>query len=164
MIAFKTESQNPNKASGMPNEWPWQECIIDDSEQSTYEMNGWLCLSADAYVLYKAQYQSAYNTWFATQPTQFNADKERYQRRAAAKDGMIATLAAGNMSRIRSGIWTVPQLVTFMQDSIVLQILTDINTLSFELAYSKVDSISSPLVTTEIKTEWKTLLASNFYN
>jgi hypothetical protein len=84
-------------------------------------------------------------------------------KRAAAKDGMIATLAAGNMARIRSGTWTVPQLVTFMQDTTVLQILTDINTLSFELAYSKVDFIASELITTGIKNEWKSLLASNFY-
>lgn len=164
MIAFKTESQNPSKSSGMPDEWPWQECVIDDSLQSQYESNGWSCLSADAYVLYKAQYQSAYNTWYASQPNQFNADKERYVRRAAAKDGMIATLAAGNMARIRAGTWTVSQLISFMQDSVVTQILTDINTLSFELAYAKVDLISSEMVTTAIKNEWKSLLVSNFYN
>lgn len=164
MIAFKTEGQNPNKASGMPDAWPWQESIIEDTAEGLYAANGWTVMSADAYVLYKAENQAAYTAWQASQPTQFNADKERYVRRAMAKDSMIATLAAGNMSRIRSGTWTVPQLVSFMQDSIVLQILTDINTLSFELAYQKVDMMSHALVTTDLKNEWKTLLASNFFN
>lgn len=164
MIAFKSEGQNPNRLSGMPVEWPWQEAIIDDYERARYESNGWTCLSADAYVLYKAQYQPAYNECFAAQPNQFNADKDRYLKRAGAKDGMIATLAAGNMARIRAGTWTVPELVSFMQDAVVVQILTDINTLSFELAYQKVDLISSALINTSIKNEWKSLLAANFYN
>lgn len=164
MIAYKTQSQNPSKPVGMPDEWPWQETLIEDAQESSYTAQGWTCISVDEYALYKQAYQSAYNTWYNAQPNQFNADKERYVRRAAAKDGMIATLAAGNMARIRSGTWSVPQLISFMQDSIVLQILTDINTLSFELAYAKVDLISSELVTSEIRTEWKNLLAANFYS
>lgn len=163
MIAFKTQSQNPLKPVGMPDDWPWQEMSIPDEAASTYSSIGWTCMSADDYILYKSIHQDSYNTWYASLPNQFNSDRDRYMKRAAAKDGMIATLAAGNMARIRSGTWTVPQLVTFMQDTTVLQILTDINTLSFELAYSKVDFIASELITTGIKNEWKSLLASNFY-
>lgn len=163
MIAFKPQSLNPSKPSGMPDEWPWLETDIEDSEASEYNLNGWTTMSADSYVLYKADHQAAYDAWYATQPIQFNADKKRYLLRSAAKDGMIATLAAGNMSRIRSGAWTVPELISFMQDSVVLQILTDINTLSFELAYQKIDLITHSLINDSIKTEWKTLLASNFY-
>lgn len=164
MIAFKTQLQNPSKPTGMPDEWPWQETTCSEEEASLFQANGWTVMTADDYVLYKATYQASYNTWYNSQPNQFNTDKERYIKRGAAKDGMIAELAAGNMARIRSGTWSVPQLVSFMQDPVVLQILTDINTLSFELAYQKVDVITSPLVTTDIKTAWKALLASNFFN
>lgn len=164
MIAFKTQIVNPNRPEGIPNEWPFQEMIIPDEQQSYYEALGWNVLSADAYVLYKANYQSAYDTWYATQPVQFQRDKEKYVRRAAAKDGMIAEMAAGNMSRVRAGTWTVSDLIGLMSDSVIVAILNDLATLSFELAYAKVDQITNPLITTDIKTTWKTLLASNFYN
>ncbi len=163
MIAFKPQSLNPSKPSGMPDEWPWMQINIDESQVSQFQLDGWTVMSAEDYVLYKASYQSAFDAWYATQPIQFESDKQRYIQRANSKDSMIATLAAGNMSRIRAGTWTVPELVSFMQDAVVIQILTDINTLSFELAFQKVDLISSPLVTDQIKADWKALLAANFY-
>jgi hypothetical protein len=164
MIAFTTQASNVSKPIGMPNEWPYQEMTISDDHAAYYQSLGWNVLSADQYVLYKATYQSAYDAWLSTQPTQFLADKEKYQRRAAAKDSMIAEMAAGNMSRVRAGTWSVADLVALMADDVIKAILNDLSTLSFELAYAKVDTITNPIVTTQIKTSWKTLLASNFYN
>lgn len=90
-------------------------------------------------------------------------DFARFKKRASVKDGMIAEMAAGNMERVRSGVWTSAQLIGLTQDEQLKQILSDIATLSFEIAYSKVDAITNPLITVEIKNSWKALLADNFY-
>lgn len=90
-------------------------------------------------------------------------DYIRYKSRAAAKDGMLAEMAAGNMERVRNGIWTVEQLIGLTQDTELKQLLDDVNTLSFEIAYSRIDQMSNPLLTTEIKNIWKKLLSDNFY-
>lgn len=90
-------------------------------------------------------------------------DFARFKKRAYAKDSIIAEMAAGNMERVRSGIWTVSQLIVLTQDPELKQILDDVNTLSFEIAYSRVDGLTNPLLTTEIKNSWKVLLQSHFY-
>lgn len=87
----------------------------------------------------------------------------RYEKRAAVKDQIMAELAADNMERVRDGIWTVPQLISLTQDAELKNLLDDISTLSFEIAYSKVDTLSNPILTQDIKDAWKAKLASHFY-
>lgn len=94
---------------------------------------------------------------------QRQADFMRYKQRAEAKSGMLAEMAAGNMERVRSGIWTVEQLIALTQDPELKQLLDDVNTLSFEIAYSRIDSLTNPILTVEIKNSWKALLVENFY-
>jgi hypothetical protein len=96
-------------------------------------------------------------------PTQFELDQNRYQKRAAVKDSLIAWMAADNMSRVRSGLWTVPDLVALSGDPEIAALLNDINTLSFELAVSRLSGITNPMLTPEIKSDWAARLTDHFY-
>lgn len=164
MIAFKTQGQNPAKPAGMPDEWPWQDMIIEDEQQAFYEALDWSCLSADAYVLYKATYQAAYDLWYAAQPNAINRDREKYARRASATVYMRAALAAGNVDRVRRGVWTTGDLANLLEDAEITKVLWYIYALSFELAIPKIDAIANPLITSDIKNEWKALVIANLFN
>lgn len=90
-------------------------------------------------------------------------DFHRFKQRAAAKNELLAEMAAGNMERVRQGIWTVQELIGLTQDSELKQLLDDVNTLSFEIAYSRIDSLTNAILTKEIKNSWKKLLQEHFY-
>lgn len=94
---------------------------------------------------------------------QFDLDKARFEKRAQVKDQIISEMAAENMSRVRSGLWTTNQLIGLTQDSELKSILDDISTLSYEIAYSKIDGLTNALLTSDIKSSWKAKLASHFY-
>jgi hypothetical protein len=96
--------------------------------------------------------------------TQEEKDFIKYQKRAQAKDRILAEMATENMSRIRRGIWTVPDLVALTQDPNLKAVLDDIQTLSFELAVTKLMQNNNPIVTPAIKNQWITKLQSHFYN
>lgn len=97
-------------------------------------------------------------------PSQQDVDYQKYLKRGAAKDRIIAEMASENMQRIRSGIWTVSQLIELTQNSQLKDVLDDVNTLSFELAAMKLTTINIPLLTTEIKNGWIAKLQSHYYN
>jgi len=97
-------------------------------------------------------------------PTQKEIDYQKYLKRAAAKDKIIAEMASENMERVRNGIWSVANLISLTQDTDLKHVLDDINTLSFELAMSKLQTITNPLLTAEIKLAWITKLQNNLYN
>lgn len=99
----------------------------------------------------------------APTPTQREADLARYARRAEAKDKLMAEMAADNMERVRSGVWSVSDLVSLMSEPAVKTILEMIGALSFELAADSLADISHPLITPEIKAKWIQLLQSHFY-
>lgn len=63
MIAYKTHGPN---GDGIPEEWPSVETIIPDDEADAYREQGFTCVSADQYVMYKAAHQAAYDAWMAT--------------------------------------------------------------------------------------------------
>ena len=96
--------------------------------------------------------------------TQFELDVERYSRRAKAKDVILSEFAAENMARVRSGVWTVPQLISLTQDAGLKALLDNVNTLSFEIASTMVPNLTNPLLTAEIKTGWVAKLQAHFYN
>lgn len=98
-----------------------------------------------------------------SQAEQREKDKNRFEKRAEVKNKLISEMAAGNLERVRLGLWSTSDLVALTQDSQLKGILDDVATLSFEIAYSKMDSISNPLVTQDIKDEWKQLLYEHFY-
>lgn len=96
--------------------------------------------------------------------SQFEKDKLRYQRRAAVKDQLIAYMAADNMSRLRSGEWTVSDLVALLQDPENAMVIGFLNTLAFETAADVLMASSHHLLTPAIKADWVSRLQAHFYN
>jgi hypothetical protein len=97
------------------------------------------------------------------QPTQAELDLLKYKKRGEALPRMMAEMASENVGRIRSGLWTTNDLISLTQDVQIKEILSDLMALSFEIAYDKVDDITNPIVTSDIKTAWKTKLQNNFF-
>ena len=95
--------------------------------------------------------------------TQFEKDQSRYTKRAAVKDELLAYMAADNMSRVRSGVWTVVDLTALMDDPAVVAANSLMGTLSFELAAQQIQAATTPLLTAEIKAEWVSRLETHYY-
>ena len=95
-------------------------------------------------------------------PSQAELDRRKYLKRSMAIATMMSEMAAENVGRVRSGLWTVNDLVGLTQDAQIKEILTDIYSLSFEIAYGKIDAVTNSLITSDIKTAWKAKLAANF--
>ena len=93
----------------------------------------------------------------------FAKDQARYTKRAAAKDSLLAYMAADNMSRVRSGAWTVQDLTALLADPAVAAANQFMSTLSFELAVKAIASASTPLPTPAIRTDWVARLQAHFY-
>ncbi len=93
----------------------------------------------------------------------FEADKTRYTKRALVKDELIAYMTADNMSRVRDGVWSVPDLTGLLDDPAIVAANTFMSTLSYELAANAIMGATSPLMTTEIKMDWVGKLQSHFY-
>lgn len=99
----------------------------------------------------------------ATGQTQFDRDKARYEKRAAVKDQLLAWMAADNMSRVRSGEWTVQDLTALLADPAVAAANQFMSTLSFELAAQAITSASTSLLTPSIRADWIARLQAHFY-
>ena len=97
------------------------------------------------------------------EPSQFDRDKARYEKRAAVKDQLLAWMAADNMSRVRSGAWTVQDLTALLADPAVAAANQFMSTLSFELAAQAIASASTPLLTPAIRADWVARLQAHFY-
>lgn len=97
------------------------------------------------------------------EPSQFERDQTRYQRRAAVKDSLLAYMAADNMSRVRDGTWTVADLTSLMADPALIAANSYMQTLSYELAAQAIMSATTPLLTPEIKADWVAKLTEHFY-
>ncbi len=97
------------------------------------------------------------------EPSQFERDEARYRKRAAVKDALLAYMAADNMSRVRSGTWTVADLTALLADPAVAAANQFMSTLSFELAAQAIASASTPLLTPAIRADWIARLQAHFY-
>lgn len=93
----------------------------------------------------------------------FASDQARYTKRAAAKDALLAFMAADNMSRVRAGTWTVADLTALLADPAVATANACMSTLSFELAAQAIASASTPLLAPEIRADWISRLQAHFY-
>jgi hypothetical protein len=98
-----------------------------------------------------------------TAEEQRQLDQNRYKRRAEVQADLMAWMAADNMSRVRSGVWTVQQLTSLMDDASVQSAQAYMATLSFELAAQAIAAASTPLLTAEIKAAWVAKLQANFF-
>lgn len=99
----------------------------------------------------------------APEPSQFERDEARCRKRAAVKDALLAYMAADNMSRVRSGTWTVADLTSLLADPAVSAANQFMSTLSFELAAQAIAGAATPLLTPEIRADWTARLAEHFY-
>ena len=95
--------------------------------------------------------------------TQFEKDQSRYTKRAAVKDELLAYMAADNMGRVRSGVWSVADLTALLDDPAVVAANSLMGTLSFELAAQQINAAATPLLTPEIKAEWVSRLEAHYY-
>ncbi len=95
--------------------------------------------------------------------TQFEKDQSRYTKRAAVKDELMAYMAADNMSRVRSGVWTVADLTTLLDDPAVVAANSLMGTLSFELAAQQIQNATTPLLTHKTKLDWISRLEAHYY-
>jgi hypothetical protein len=102
-------------------------------------------------------------SYFPIPKTQYEKDISRYTKRAEAKDAILAEMAAENMSRVRNGTWSIPQLMSLTQDLELKQVLSNIDTLSFEIAAGAIMQLTNPLLTPQIKQAWAMKLSSHFY-
>ena len=99
----------------------------------------------------------------APAPSQFEKDQARYQKRAAVKDQLMAYMAADNMGRVRSGVWTVADLTSLMGDPQLAAATNYMSTLSFELAAQVISQAQNALLTQEIRDNWVSRLQEHFY-
>jgi hypothetical protein len=99
-----------------------------------------------------------------SKPTPQQRDLIKYRKRAAVKDQIIAEMATENVDRLRRGVWTTPQLIALTQDAELKLVQDDINSLSFELAVMKLNSVSNPLITPDIKLGWIQKVMKHYYN
>lgn len=96
-------------------------------------------------------------------PTQFELDQRRYKRRAEVQAELIAWMAADNMSRVRSGVWTVADLTSLLADTHLTAANQFMTTLSYELAAQSIHASTNPLLTQDIKAAWVAKLTEHFY-
>jgi hypothetical protein len=96
-------------------------------------------------------------------PTQRELDQRRYQRRASVRDSLISWMAADNMDRVRTGVWSVSDLVGLMSDPAVQAAQAYMSMLSFELAAQAISAATSPLLTPAIKAAWTEQLTAHYY-
>lgn len=152
MIAYFTRAKDSNKEHGLPEECPWVSWYYQEGD----------IIPNDAIVVTEEEFDTLMATWSPV--IQKAKDIARYKKRSEVKEELIVGICADNMERIRSGIWTVAQLVELTEDPIFKKLQDDINSLSFELAQGKVMSLTIPIITNEIKMEWVSRLQANLFN
>lgn len=85
----------------------------------------------------------------------------RFAKRAAAKDHLLATMAAENVGRVQDGTWTAQDLTGLL--SALAPVLAMVQSLSYELAAQAIASSTHPLLTPAIKAGWVAKLQAHFY-
>lgn len=94
--------------------------------------------------------------------TQFEIDQRRYQHRATAYAELMSWMSADNVSRVRSGAWTLPDLKSLMADPAITAAQAYMSMLSYELAAQSIQEATTPLLTPEIKAAWVSQLQAHF--
>lgn len=151
--AVKTQQFNPRRPAGTKLDSIWLKQQIEDDQADAFIAEGWIISATDNYM-----------DALLNRLTPAQRDDIKYKNRARALDQIMAWMAVENMTRVRAGIWSVPQLISLTQDATVKEIISDLSSLSFEIAYSKIDLIAPAFVTPEIKATFKAKLAANFFN
>lgn len=85
----------------------------------------------------------------------------RFRKRAAAKDDLLATMAAENVARVNSGAWTAGDLASLL--NALAPVLAMVQSLSYEMAAQAISTSTHPLLTPDIKAGWVARLQTHFY-
>lgn len=150
MIAYLTQQYNIDNRT-LPSECPWTSWVYNDGDP----------LPENAIVITDEEYQTLYSSY---EPLiMMEKDRITMAERSRVKDELIGNMGAENKQRVRDGTWTVTQLIELTQDAQLKLVLDDINSLSFELAQSKIMAITNPLITMEIKMSWVKSLQDNLF-
>ena len=99
-IAFKTQQYNPEKPSGMPNEWVWG-TVIEQQDSTLPDQSGeWMVLTLDQFNAYKTLYRASYNAYIEQVRQQENLEKQVKSKIIDAKrfgDDLITLFVTENV-------------------------------------------------------------------
>ncbi len=150
MIAYLEQSRNPDN-SNLPPECPWTSWV--HAEGQPLPENA-IVVSDEDYALLYASYESLILK---------EKDRIAMEKRAQIKDALIGEIASENKERLRTGVWTYANLITFLDSEESKKVMNEINGLSFELAQSSIMAITNPIITMDIKLQWVDRLKSNLF-
>lgn len=134
----------------MPVEWPWivRQGVVD----------GWITIS-------KEEFESKFSGSLPEVDRELAVlrEYEIMKKRSEVKDSLLEYVAASNKARMVNGIWTSADIISLSEDSELLKIVGDIQSLSFEIAIMKIQVVNNPLITDDIKEDWITKLQENLF-
>lgn len=94
---------------------------------------------------------------------QYDKDKLRLKKRGLAVADLLAGMGADNLERVRSGVWTVQDLIDLNNHPVAKSVVSLVQMQSFELAVQVLVAADHPLLTPEIKAKWIADLEQHFY-
>ena len=150
MIAYLDQSRN-SENTNLPPECPWTSWIHLDG----------MPLPENAIVVTDEEYQIIYSSY---EPAILKEkDRIAMEKRAQIKEALIGELASENKERLRTGVWSYTDLVTFLNSEESKKVMNEINGLSFELAQGSIMAIVNPIITMDIKLQWVQRLKDNLF-
>lgn len=150
MIAYLDQSRN-SENTNLPPECPWTSWVHNDGSP----------LPENAIVVTEEEYALIYSTY---EPIILKEkDRIAMEKRAQIKDGLIGEIASENKERLRTGVWSYTDLVTFLNSEESKKVMNEINGLSFELAQGSIMAIVNPIITMDIKLQWVQRLKDNLF-
>ena len=150
MIAYLDQSRN-SENTNLPPECPWTSWVHNDGSP----------LPENAIVVTEEEYALIYSTY---EPIILKEkDRIAMEKRAQIKDGLIGEIASENKERLRTGVWSYTDLVTFLNSEESKKVMNEINGLSFELAQGSIMGIVNPIITMDIKLQWVQRLKDNLF-
>jgi len=150
MIAYLDQSRNADNEN-LPSDCPWTAWVHNDG----------MPLPENAIVVSDEEYQIIY----ASFESAILKEKDRIamEKRAQIKDALIGEIASENKERLRTGVWSYTDLVTFLNSEESKKVMNEINGLSFELAQGSIMAITNPIITIDIKLQWVQRLKENLF-
>lgn len=150
MIAYLDQSRN-SENTNLPPECPWTSWVHNDGSP----------LPENAIVVTDEEYQIIYSSY---EPAILKEkDRIAMEKRAQIKDALIGEIASENKERLRTGVWSYTDLVTFLNSEESKKVMNEINGLSFELAQGSIMTIVNPIITMDIKLQWVQRLKDNLF-
>ena len=150
MIAYLDQSRNFENTN-LPPECPWTSWVHNDGSP----------LPENAIVVTEEEYALIYSTY---EPIILKEkDRIAMEKRAQIKEGLIGEIASENKERLRTGVWSYTDLVTFLNSEESKKVMNEINGLSFELAQGSIMAIVNPIITMDIKLQWVQRLKDNLF-